>query len=145
MTRSSDSAAGRPPSFDCASKTTGSFTIVIDNRVEVVQILHKSETEAFYLKGDKMKILTTYEAKNAFPKVLKLSQKDVVIVTNRGKPVAAIQGLKDENDLEDYLLERSPKFWAVIRRARRGKSVALDEVKRQLGLSRKGGPRAALD
>ena len=57
-----------------------------------------------------MKILTTYQAKNAFPKVLKLSLKDVVIVTNRGKPVAAIQGLKDEDDLEDYLLERSPKF-----------------------------------
>jgi antitoxin (DNA-binding transcriptional repressor) of toxin-antitoxin stability system len=45
----------------------------------------------------------------------------VVIVTNRGKPVAAIQGLKDEDDLEDYLLERSLKFWAMIRRARRGK------------------------
>jgi hypothetical protein len=38
---------------------------------------------------------------------------------------------------EDYLLERSPKFWAMIRRARRGKSVALDEVRRQLGLSKK--------
>jgi hypothetical protein len=76
-----------------------------------------------------MKILTTYEAKNAFPKVLKLSQKDVVIVTNRGKSVAAIQGLKGEDDLEDYLLERSPKFWAMIRRSRRGKSVALDQVR----------------
>lgn len=40
-----------------------------------------------------MRILTTFEAKNAFPKVLKLSRRDVVIVTNRGKPVAAIQGL----------------------------------------------------
>ena len=69
-----------------------------------------------------MKILTTYEAKNAFPKVLKLSQKDIVIVTNRGKPVAAIQGLKNEDDLEDYLLERSPKFWAMIRRAAKGKA-----------------------
>ena len=39
-----------------------------------------------------MKILTTYESNNAFPQVLKLSQKDVVIVTNRGKPVAAIEG-----------------------------------------------------
>ncbi|HEY1266076.1 MAG TPA: hypothetical protein VGH16_02390 [Candidatus Binatia bacterium] len=84
-----------------------------------------------------MKILTTYEVKKAFPKVLKLSQKDVVIVTNRGKPVAAIHGLKDEDDLEDYLLERSPKFWAMIRRARRGKSVGMDEVKRQLGLGKK--------
>ena len=57
-----------------------------------------------------MKILTTYEAKNAFPKVLKLSQKDVVIVTNRGKPVAAIHRLKDEDDLEDYLLEPARSF-----------------------------------
>jgi prevent-host-death family protein len=83
-----------------------------------------------------MKILTTYEAKNQFPKVLKLSQKDVVIVTNRGKPVAVIQGLKDEDDLEDYLLERSPKFWAMIRRARRGKSVALNQVRKELGLTK---------
>jgi prevent-host-death family protein len=84
-----------------------------------------------------MKIITTYEAKNAFPKVLKLSLKDVVIVTNRGKPVAAIQGLKDEDDLEDYLLERSPKFWAMIRRARRGKSVALHQVRKELGLEKR--------
>ncbi len=61
-----------------------------------------------------MKILTTYEATNAFPRALKLSQKDVVIVTNRGKPVAAIEGLKGEENLEDYLLERSAKFWAMI-------------------------------
>lgn len=80
-----------------------------------------------------MRILTTYEAKNAFPKVLKLSRRDVVIVTNRGKPVAAIEGLRGEEDLEDYLLERSPKFWAMIRRARRGKSVSLAHVRKELG------------
>lgn len=80
-----------------------------------------------------MKILTTYEAKNAFPKVLKLSQKDVVIVTNRGKPVAAIEGLNGEEDLEDYLLERSPKFWEMIRRARGGKSISLANIQKQLG------------
>lgn len=81
-----------------------------------------------------MKILTTYEAKNDFPQVLKLSRKDVVIVTNRGKPVAAIEGLKSEEDLEDYLLERSPKFWAMIGRARRGKSVGLARIRKELGL-----------
>jgi prevent-host-death family protein len=83
-----------------------------------------------------MRILTTYEAKNAFPKVLKLSRRDVVIVTNRGKPVAAIEGLAGEDDLEDYLLERSPKFWAMIRRARRGKSVSLARVRKELTTSR---------
>ena len=67
-------------------------------------------------------MLTTFEAKNA------------VIVTNRGKPVAAIEGLKGEEDLEDYLLDRSPKFWAMIRRARRGKSVSLARVRKELGL-----------
>lgn len=67
--------------------------------------------------------------------MLKLSRRDVVIVTNRGKPVAAIEGLRGEEDLEDYLLERSPKFWAMIRRARRGKSVSLARVRRELGLT----------
>jgi prevent-host-death family protein len=81
-----------------------------------------------------MKILNTFEAKNAFPKVLKLARKDVVIVTNRGKPVAAIEGLDGEEDLEDYLLERSPKFWAMIQRARRGKSVDIAQVRKELGL-----------
>lgn len=81
-----------------------------------------------------MKILSTYEAKNAFPKVLKLSRRDVVIVTNRGKPVAAIEGLNGEQDLEDYLLERSPMFWAMIRRARRGRSVAIARVRKDLGV-----------
>lgn len=85
-----------------------------------------------------MKILTTYEAKNAFPKVLKLARRDVVIVTNRGKPVAAIEGLNGEDDLEDYLLEHSPKFWAMIRRARRGKSVSLTQMRRRLGLPARG-------
>jgi prevent-host-death family protein len=65
--------------------------------------------------------LTTYEAKNDFPRVLKLSRRDVVIVTNRGKPVAAIEGLKGEDGLEDYFLERSPKFWDMIHRARKRK------------------------
>lgn len=82
-----------------------------------------------------MKILTTYEAKNAFPKTLKLARREVVIVTNRGRPVAAIEGLNGEEDLEDYLLEHSPKFWAMIRRARRGKSVNLAQVRKELGLA----------
>ena len=84
-----------------------------------------------------MRILSTLELRRNFPTVLKLSRRDVVIVTNRGKPVAAIQGLKGEEDLEDYLLERSPKFWAMIRRARRGKSVSLEHVRKELRLGRR--------
>ena len=81
-----------------------------------------------------MKLLTTYEAKNAFPQVLKLARREVVIATNRGKPVAAIEGLNGEEDLEDYLLEHSPKFWTMIRRARRGRGVSLAQARKRLGL-----------
>ncbi len=85
-----------------------------------------------------MKILTTYEAKNAFPKVLKLSRNDVVIVTNRGKPVAAIQGLKGEDDLEDYLLERSPKFLGYDPPRAQRQKCGLDQVRKELRLKQKG-------
>ncbi len=78
-----------------------------------------------------MKTVTVFEAKNHFSKTLKQAKKDVVIVTRRGKPVAAIHAL-DEDDLEDYLLERSEKFWDMIEGARKGKSVTLEEVRKRL-------------
>jgi prevent-host-death family protein len=79
-----------------------------------------------------MKTITIFEARNYFSRALKEAEKDVVIVTRRGKPVAAIHSISEE-DMEDYLLERSEKFWDMIKRARKGKSVSLDEVKKQLG------------
>jgi hypothetical protein len=48
-----------------------------------------------------------------------------------GKPVAAIQGI-DDDDIEDLLLGRSERFWDMIARARRGKSVAIDALRRQV-------------
>ena len=78
-----------------------------------------------------MKTMTVFEAKNQFSKALKEAEKDVVIVTRSGKPVAAIHAISDE-DMEDYLLERSERFWEMINRARKGKSVSLTSVKKQL-------------
>jgi hypothetical protein len=40
-------------------------------------------------------------------------------------------------DLEDLLLERSERFWAMIARARQGKAVSLDRAVAKIGL-RKG-------
>jgi prevent-host-death family protein len=82
-----------------------------------------------------MRTMTVFEAKNQFSKALKEAENDVVIVTRRGKPVAALHAITEE-DLEDYLLERSPKFWEMIRRARKGKSVSLAAVKEQLDAGR---------
>jgi hypothetical protein len=45
-------------------------------------------------------------------------------------PVTAIQGIDD--DIEDLRLERSERFWEMIARARQGKPVAIDEMRRQI-------------
>lgn len=78
-----------------------------------------------------MKTMTVFEAKNQFSKALRVAAEDVVVVTRRGKPVATIQAIT-EDDLEDLLLERSENFWKMIERARKGKSVSIDEVRKKL-------------
>jgi len=80
-----------------------------------------------------MKTMTVFEAKNQFSRALRIAEEDVVVVTRRGKPVAAIQSIT-EDDLEDLLLERSDAFWAMIERARKGQSLSIDEVRKKLRL-----------
>ncbi|OGR84605.1 MAG: hypothetical protein A2901_04930 [Elusimicrobia bacterium RIFCSPLOWO2_01_FULL_54_10] len=80
-----------------------------------------------------MKTVTIFEAKNHFSQTVRAAKKDIVIVTRRGKPVAAIQAIT-EDDLEDFLLERSEKFWKMINRARKGKTVSLQSVRARLEL-----------
>ncbi|MGH2405897.1 MAG: hypothetical protein ACRDGN_15765, partial [bacterium] len=41
------------------------------------------------------------------------------------------QGI-DDDDIEDLLLERSQRFWDTIGRARRGKPIAIDALRRQI-------------
>jgi len=79
-----------------------------------------------------MKTMTVFEARNHFARTLEAAKEDVVIVTRNGKPVAAIQGI-DDDDIEDLLLERSPCFWDMISRARRGKPIAIDALRKQIG------------
>jgi prevent-host-death family protein len=89
-----------------------------------------------------MKTMTVFEARNHFARTLDAAKDDVVIVTRNGRPVAAIQGI-DDDDLEDLLLERSERFWAMIERARRGKPVAIETLRKQVsGRRAKGGQPA---
>ena len=84
-----------------------------------------------------MKTMTVFEARNQFAKTLKAAKKDLIIVTRNGRPVAAIQAI-DDDDIEDLLLERSERFWAMIARARRGKPIAIETLRKQVA-----GPRPA--
>jgi prevent-host-death family protein len=78
-----------------------------------------------------MKTMTVFEARNQFAKTLKAAKKDLIIVTRNGRPVAAIQAI-DDDDIEDLLLERSERFWAMIARARRGKPIAIETLRKQV-------------
>jgi prevent-host-death family protein len=89
-----------------------------------------------------MKTMTVFEARNHFARTLKAAKKDVIIVTRNGRPVAAIQAI-DDDDIEDLLLERSKRFWLMIARARRGKPIAIEELRKQVTGRRPALGRAA--
>jgi prevent-host-death family protein len=84
--------------------------------------------------------MTVFEARNHFAKTLEAAKKDVIIVTRNGRPVAAIQAI-DDDDIEDLLLERSERFWAMIDRARRGKPVAIEALRKQVTRGRPAAKR----
>ena len=83
-----------------------------------------------------MKTMTVFEARNRFSRMLEVAKDDVVIVTRNGKPVASVQAI-DDDDIEDLLLERSERFWEMIARARRGKPIALETLRKRV---RRRGP-----
>jgi prevent-host-death family protein len=78
-----------------------------------------------------MKTMTVFEARNHFARTIEAAKEDVIIVTRNGRPVAAIQAI-DDDDIEDLLLERSERFWAMIARARRGKPIAIEALRKDV-------------
>jgi prevent-host-death family protein len=89
-----------------------------------------------------MKTMTVFEARNHFARTLEAAKEEIIIVTRNGRPVAAIQGI-DDDDIEDLLLERSERFWAMIARARRGKPIAIEALRKRVTGPRPSGGRAA--
>ena len=78
-----------------------------------------------------MKVANTVELKNKTNRLLRMVMKgEAVIITYRGKPAASLTALT-EDDLEDFVLENSPKFRRMIKEAeaarRNGKVVPLEE------------------
>ena len=78
-----------------------------------------------------MKVASVRELKNQMSKFLKHAQKEDVIVTSRGKPIALISGLSSD-DLEDYALvsdgELKSRLEAGIKAADEGKLIAIENL-----------------
>ena len=74
-----------------------------------------------------MKIAPLGEVKNNFSHYLDVCEREPVFVTRNGRIAAVLEHLSDE-DLEDYMLENSPKFRAMIARvATQPGGMTLDE------------------
>jgi prevent-host-death family protein len=76
-----------------------------------------------------MRVANTVELKNKTNKILReVMDGSPVIITYRGKPAASLTPLKEE-DIEDFVLENSPRIRRMIAEAERdikkGKIVSL--------------------
>jgi antitoxin (DNA-binding transcriptional repressor) of toxin-antitoxin stability system len=83
-----------------------------------------------------MRVTNTVGLKNETNKILREVMKgSPVIITYRGKPAASLTALT-EDDLEDFILENSPKIRRMILQAdkdiRAGKVTSLDDYLAEL-------------
>lgn len=82
-----------------------------------------------------MKFASTAELKSGANRLLREVEKgQVLVVTRRGKPVAAVQACS-EDEIEDLVLETDPRIRASVERAqqdfRRGRGIPLGRYARR--------------
>jgi prevent-host-death family protein len=65
-----------------------------------------------------MKITSVADVKARFSAYLKESENGPIIITRNGRPVAVLLGMRDEDEIERFLLVRSPKFRAILEKSR---------------------------
>jgi prevent-host-death family protein len=81
-----------------------------------------------------MKIAPMGEVRNNFAKYLAAAEEEPVFVTKNGKIAAVIEHI-DDRDIEDYLLEKSPRFRKMLDRAKRQRSsMSLAEYRKSRGV-----------
>ncbi len=65
-----------------------------------------------------MNIASVQKISNQFSTYLKTSEREPVVITRHGRPVAILLSLKDESEIERLLLTYSPQFQTVLQTAR---------------------------
>ena len=88
-----------------------------------------------------MKAIEMSNATGTLADYAKAGRKDTLVLTRRGKPVAAVVPVEDVDDWEDLVVGSHPDFVALIERSRRlykpGTGISLEEMRRRYGLPRR--------
>jgi prevent-host-death family protein len=81
-----------------------------------------------------MKVAPMGEVRNNFAKYLAAAEAEPIFVTRNGKVAAVIERM-DDDGIEDYLLERSPRFRAMLDKVKRQrKSISLAAYRKSRGV-----------
>jgi hypothetical protein len=81
-----------------------------------------------------MKVAPMGEVRNNFGKYLDMCVEEPVFITKNGKITAVIERIEDE-DIEDYLLERNTRFRRMLQRVKKEEGgMSLEEYRKSKGV-----------
>ena len=78
-----------------------------------------------------MKEITMEQLAMATSELLTLAQRERILVTRDGKPMAVMVGIENKDE-EDLQLEASADFWRMIEERRREPTIPLKDLKKEL-------------
>jgi prevent-host-death family protein len=81
-----------------------------------------------------MKIAPMEEVRDNFATYLEAAEQEPVFVTKNGKITAVIEPIEDR-DIEDYLLQKSPRFRKMLEKVKRERTaISLGEYRKSRGV-----------
>ena len=79
-----------------------------------------------------MKKIALSDVKDDLSRLLRMAEKEEIVITRHGKPAGLLVGFASEDDWFDYRLENDPRFLKRIESARKsilaGKGVRLEDL-----------------
>ena len=79
-----------------------------------------------------MKKVALSTVKDDLSRLLRMAEKEEIIITRHGKPAGVLIGFESEGDWFDYRLENDPRFLRRIESARTsvraGKGIRLEDI-----------------